>query len=133
MTKFDWKAEYAVGVPAIDQHHKELFELVESIENADLAGSELPALIARLDRDMAKHFREEEAHMRVIGYPDAERHAHEHAAFLEWLAIVKATYRRTADAPFELADAVNAYLEKWFVNHILRSDMAYRDFAVGQR
>lgn len=131
MARFEWKPEYAVGVPAIDDHHRELFELVDGIEHADPDGRALPALIARLDRDMAKHFAEEEAHMSAIGYPDLERHAGEHRVFLEWLDTVRKTYRRSGEAPFELAVSVNRYLEKWFVNHILHSDMAYRDFATG--
>lgn len=130
MTDFTWKAEYAVGVPAIDDHHRDLFALVARIEAADPGGPTLPELIARLDRDMARHFAEEEAHMAAIGYPDLPRHHQDHADFLVWLDSVKRTYRASAQAPFELGETVNAYLEQWMVNHILRTDMRYRDFTV---
>lgn len=130
MSRFVWKPEYAVGVPEIDRHHQDLFALVDRIERTGLGERDLVGLIARLDEDMAKHFREEEAHMREIGYPDLARHAREHRGFLEWLDSVKRTYARSGEAPFALAEQVNAYMEQWFVNHILRSDMAYREFAV---
>ncbi|MCB9957489.1 MAG: hemerythrin family protein [Rhodospirillaceae bacterium] len=130
MAKLQWKSEYSVGNAAIDADHQGLFALVRELEDADMTDGFLDTIIWRLEEYAAGHFAREEAMMRKGGYPDLEEHMAGHRAFVEWLDTVKITYRRAAESPFEIGDMVNAFLERWLVEHILEEDMDYRDYIV---
>ena len=128
MSTFEWTEDLRVGEASIDEDHQGLFALVRELEAADMSGGFLADIIGRLEDYAVGHFTREEALMRRVGYPQLEEHIAEHRAFAEWVDSVKTTYRRAAESPFQLGDLVNQYLEQWLVNHIKKSDMAYKEF-----
>ena len=126
MSRVEWKPEYSVGNAAIDADHKMLFDLVNRLSSADVTDGFLSEIIAELEDYAAGHFEREEAVMRAADYPDLEEHIKGHRNFVEWLESVKITYRRAAESPFQIGDSVNAFLQGWLVNHILKEDMLYK-------
>ena len=130
METLDWKPEYSVGHPAIDADHKGLFALVRELREADMSDGLLTSILGRLEAYAEGHFAREEAMMRTGGYPDLDEHMAKHRVFVEWLDSVKKTYHRAAESPFQVGEAVNDFLQRWLVEHILEEDMQYRDYVV---
>lgn len=131
MNDFTWDERLRIGDPAIDADHQGLFALVDELEHGTKGETDLANIIARLEDYAEEHFAREEALMQRIGFPGMETHIAEHRRFEEWLDTVKATYRRAAESPFQLADMVNDFLEKWLVNHIMKEDMKYSEYMDG--
>lgn len=77
MTRIEWKAEYELGVPAMDAEHRELIAAMNRVR--ELAGqaaarSQIEAALQRLVALTKKHFADEEAHMARFQYGDRTRH-----------------------------------------------------------
>ncbi len=67
MAELNWSGKYAVGVDAIDDDHKELFEAVRGLESAMARfaePAEMGVLLKKLSAATARHFADEEAMMR---------------------------------------------------------------------
>jgi hemerythrin-like metal-binding protein len=122
-----WKDSYSVGVPLLDSHHKGLIALINRLSAEDPDSDLMGWIFAELEAYTKDHFAAEEALMKEAGYPDLKRHRREHAAFERWLSAVRQTYAIGVASPSMLSETVNAFLRDWLVNHILSSDMAYRD------
>jgi hemerythrin len=77
MAELSWCDKYAVGVEAIDDEHKELFEAVRGLESAMARfaePAEMGVLLNKLSAATAKHFADEEAMMREAKYPGLALH-----------------------------------------------------------
>ncbi|MCP5367738.1 MAG: hemerythrin family protein [Hyphomicrobiales bacterium] len=131
MSTFQWTEDLRVGDAGVDRDHQGLFALVRELEDSDRGARFMAGIIGRLEDYAAGHFAREEELMRRLEYPEIKAHMAQHRSFVEWVDTVKATYQRSAESPFYLADQVNEFLEKWLVNHIRKSDMDYKKFMDG--
>ena len=84
-TCFKWTDAILLSHPALDEQHKHLFRigesLVESLSHSGehkIAAGQLQAFIGYAQ----EHFKFEEGLMRAADYPQAERHAKYHASLL---------------------------------------------------
>jgi len=122
-----WTDSYSVGVPLLDSQHKGLIDLINRLTDAPSDGAVTGWIIEELDAYTREHFAAEEALLKRAGYQDLKRHKSEHAAFEHWLSAVRQAYATGVASPDMLSENIAAFLREWLVNHILRSDMAYRD------
>jgi len=124
----EWKAEYSVGVSALDAQHKNLVRLITMLEDGEESDTPISYVFDELDCYVREHFRDEERMLEESRYPADELAAHkeEHKAFEEWLHSVRMAYDSGGEAKYYIADSVNAYLQKWLVGHILIVDMEYK-------
>lgn len=71
-----------------------------------------------------KHFETEEQVLRQIGFPKLSEQKEQHDGYSEILVeFLLAAIGGTIDK-----SALQNYLENWWINHILVSDMEYSDF-----
>ena len=56
-----------------------------------------------------------------VGFADGYR------TFEGWLSAVRQSFNLGGSSSHLIAESMNAYLRNWLINHILESDMAYRD------
>jgi len=126
-----WKLNCLIGIPEIDEQHRQLFECIDRLENAaDQRQRELAAfyVLDELKGYARIHFSVEEIVMRLFDYPGLEAHAAEHREF---------SARLEALGKIELARDVHAeagrFLREWLTQHIMVSDKRYADFILGQR
>ena len=133
MAKYTWNKTLSVGDEHIDNDHKELFELVNELQTADMSRDFLSGIIDRLDNYAREHFSYEEGYMRAANYPDLEPHIQAHKMFSEWIASVKKTYTRAPESPFVIGEQVNEFVSHWLVEHIIHMDMKYRDFILDKK
>lgn len=109
-----------MGIPLLDEQHKELFQWFADLENAAAEKRTLFGVyvITRLKHYMRDHFAAEEALMRAADYPRLEQHIHEHAAFRTKLGEL-----HLKSIGQDISSETVNFLKEWLVNHIARSDM----------
>ena len=110
-----WNDELRVGMPAIDEQHRRLVELINGLGDTLRDEAETAAAGVVMDdlvRHTELHFRTEEALMQAHGTASAERHRQEHRVLLSDL--------RSLGAGLEATSVMLAlqHLKAWLVRHI---------------
>ena len=85
LLELTWEDGYACGHPLIDSQHERLFRLAGSLLTAVTEEGPITEVSLRLETLLAhtaQHFREEEAVLLGLGYPELETHRIVHAALL---------------------------------------------------
>ncbi len=121
-----WAEEFSIGVAEIDQQHMILVDCISLIEEAVGTQARWSAVHASLGRlaDFARvHFAVEESLMRILEYPEQEKHAEQHRQFsYELMALQEKSLK--ADVSGEMI----TFLGKWLHDHILSSDRHYAEY-----
>jgi len=121
-----WNDRLMVHIEELDQDHKHLVQLLNTLYDAIQSGSgkdTLPDLLEELARYTRFHFAHEERLFEKTGYPAAKAHAEQHETMVEWVMAVRADYIRGSGPGLPL-HVVN-YLKDWLFDHILHSDQSY--------
>jgi hemerythrin len=120
-----WTGDLSVGVQEIDEQHKELVGLLNDLHKAVVEhhGSEACAEILQRLADYTRiHFAVEESLMRILAYPEFERHKGEHDALTAQVVQLQSKLARgQAAITFELLH----FLKVWLTKHIQESDRRY--------
>jgi len=122
--KFEWDDSFSVANEEIDQQHKMLFDLANSIGD-DLNQQGIKRIIMELYKYTREHFAAEEQMMQKIDYPLFEEHKKLHEDLITKLNTICAQ-------PFENKESVNdfvTFMYDWLTHHILNKDMEFRWFA----
>jgi hemerythrin-like metal-binding protein len=124
-----WSDAYSVGVADLDRQHRKLIDMVNQL--ADLPAEKNAESSAVLHETLSGlfdytqiHFRDEEDHLRRLGYTQLAAHEREHAAFIAKIA----NFNMAALGGILDRVGVQRYLREWLLSHILKSDMHYRRF-----
>ncbi len=122
----EWDKAYSIGIPEIDEQHKQLFDCIDRLEAAgDDRQRELAVyfVMEQLTDYVRIHFAVEEIVMRLFDYPGLDAHVAEHRAFEARLKEFEGT---------ELIEDVHAqaahFLREWLVKHIQGSDRRYATY-----
>lgn len=127
MVYCEWDDSIALGIPVVDEQHKALFGLVNSlavsIENGD--GTEaVNEVIWKLITYVTEHFSEEERLMLSCKYPGLAGHRSEHDLFVSRLQEIQVEFIKGREMDKEIL----AFLVDWLVCHIKGTDQAYSRF-----
>ncbi|MCV3552106.1 hemerythrin family protein [Campylobacter sp. CNRCH_2013_0855] len=119
-----WAKEYSVHNKIIDEQHKVLFDIAKKaylIAENHASINEIKLVLSELFEYVKTHFKDEEAYMESIAYPDLEYHKRIHQEITASLiALVKNI--KTVN---EFKEQLNIITEKWLLEHILKEDMKY--------
>jgi hemerythrin len=129
MTLLRWRDSLALNVPAIDNDHKRLFELLNRVRFLEFAGDEPRAVgdaLSELLLYTQTHFRREERLMELGGYPGLEGHRRAHRKFTGQVAEIAARFRANPSA-FR-AREIYQMLADWLVDHVLGADMQIKPY-----
>ena len=119
-----WNQCFAIGVPEVDNQHKELFCRVSSLLGALSQGKgkqEVGNTIRFLEEYIIKHFADEEELMKAHSYPGLVNHKLEHILLMEDFARIRKNLE-TEGACLPLLIEIQRRLVDWLTNHIARSD-----------
>ena len=122
MAELTWGDEYAVGVEAIDDEHKELFDAVRELESAMARfaqPAEMGELLKKLSASTARHFADEEAMMREAKYPGLALHMANHQRLMEK---VQAFAARHSQSGVTVNQHALNFLRDWLLHHIENDD-----------
>jgi hemerythrin-like metal-binding protein len=125
MALLQWDQEYSVNIPDLDEQHKKIFSLIDTLHDAMCAGKGrvvVGTVLTDLLDYTATHFAHEERLFAEYAYPQAEIHMAEHEKLVQQVKAFKAKY----DAGnAQITVDVMLFLKNWLNNHIHVLDKKY--------
>ena len=117
MTLIHWRDEFSLGVESVDVEHREMIELINTLDNLMQQGASQDAVVDTLGEIYARiaaHFALEEKIMRAAGYEQLPAHKMDHERLLDRLLDVIDSVDE--EGHYE-RDALSDYLNSWFSVH----------------
>ena len=128
MNKIVWKSEYSVGVARLDEQHKKIIKIINTLIDNPKAHSKSGTIndtLAELTNYVSGHFLLEEQLLEENSYPNLLEHSEKHTAYSDQIAKFCAdTMNKNSNIPIELL----YFLREWWIEHILYEDMNYKVF-----
>jgi hemerythrin len=118
---FTWSNDYSVGNEELDNHHRYLLELGNTIQSAK--PEEARTYVMTLYKYITDHFTREEHHMKSLGYPGVERHRKIHDDMITEFNTLSENFRP------EMVDKLVLFLHNWLLNHVMNEDAKYAAYA----
>jgi hemerythrin len=123
MALLEWTDKMSVGIETIDADHKKLLALVNEL-HAVVRKKESPQAVGRVLRDLIAytdyHFQAEEQLLRLLRFPDLERHKEVHDQLRKKVADLEARY---GDCPEIASVKICVFLSEWRVRDIVGEGM----------
>ena len=133
MPVIDWDDHYSIGVEKIDNHHKNLFFILNKTYDSFLKyvpTDELGTLFDELIDYTAYHFSQEEQLMQENQFPDFLAHKKEHDNFSQKIVEMQKDFHNGKKA---LTLEVISFLNNWLSHHILHIDAELGRFLAERR
>lgn len=128
MNRIQFSEELSVGVKEVDDQHKELIAIANTVLEAVESGGG-PAVSANAIKKLRDytvfHFNSEEQLMRDNDYPKLSEHITGHARLKN---IVKDLQRSAYEGKSPTPSQLMTFLRDWLLNHILTHDRAFARF-----
>jgi diguanylate cyclase (GGDEF)-like protein/hemerythrin-like metal-binding protein len=126
-----WKPSYACGEPTIDEDHRMLFRLVNTLfTRAIIRDTDPERFNAAFDEFLAhvsKHFSQEEEILRRHDYEDVDEHAEQHRLLVEHATRLR---RQADETGLSAGELIGFLVNEVVIGHMLRTDwLFYRLFA----
>ena len=125
-----WKDDYSVNNEILDNHHKELFRIINelyddclNVDNVNCLGPKLDDLVSY----SKYHINAEEQFMKDKGYKDYENHIVLHSQFVRKINDVYVNYPQNE---LEASRDLIIFLGNWILNHIIKEDLKYSQQAI---
>ena len=132
MPIMNWKEAYSVGIAEIDQQHRRLIDLINSLHDAMTKGQAkgvLGKILADLANYCGSHFATEEKLFDAHGYPESPDHKDKHR---KMTAKVLALQQQFEQGKATITLEVMEFLQQWLDKHILGTDKKYGPFLNGK-
>jgi hemerythrin-like metal-binding protein len=128
LKKIIWKNELSIGNVNIDNDHEKLLEVYNDlVDLIELNGNreEFARILSLMTDYVLKHFKKEEAYMQELSYPKLTEHKQNHRDYSYKIAMYNVDLMGIN--PPEPREIIQS-LEKWWVNHIMKSDLDYENY-----
>ncbi|MGB5165039.1 MAG: bacteriohemerythrin [Woeseiaceae bacterium] len=122
MSLIEWKAEFSVGVAAVDHEHRQLVGLINDLHDlmrADGTHDRVIESLGEIYAQISAHFALEEKEMRHANYDQLGVHKADHEALLD--ALLDILDGVDADGSYD-EQTLSSGLEAWFTNHFRTHD-----------
>jgi hemerythrin-like metal-binding protein len=120
MIEAGWSDQYVIGYEALDTQHEELFDLCDTIFQAQ-TDDEVRERFADFRTLLKWHFDQEDMLMAFICYPKMEEHMQMHNDMVNRLDALNV--HGISDIP-----AFTEFVKVWILGHIQLHDMEIADF-----
>ena len=123
-----WKPDYNLGIPIIDEQHRGVVTIINSlyygIQNKYIEDMLIP--IIEMINDYTKiHFQIEEDFLENCRFPTIAEHRALHEELMVKLTEIGKRSMLDQD-PYRFLD----FLKKWWIDHICIEDQKFRDFLI---
>lgn len=132
MPLLKWKEKFSVGIAEIDAQHQRMFAIMNELNEAmasEKAKDVMEEIIARLVEYTVTHFVTEERLMDQHGFSGISGHKSEHGKFTAKIRDFQNDFNQGRVA---MSIDVMHFLIEWLEQHILGTDMEYRDFLLSR-
>ena len=138
-----WQDEMSVGDVKIDNDHKYLISIINTIEAAmdcEVPCEALSAYVSQLFDYSYKHFQREEKYQVEIDYPERDAHKKEHADLMEQIKQIHDDFQDSTNSS-DSSGACNLktphlvrFLRDWLMIHFSNEDVRMKKyFAVSKQ
>ncbi len=128
MNSINWDSSYTVRIDELDDQNKQILKTINSISecaNLSVRSGKISDILNELTIHARKHFQMEETLLEKHGYPELSHQKEEHKAFrIKIVALCEDTMQRKESVPADIQE----FLNDWWTNHILKSDLKYHSF-----
>lgn len=127
MSLFKWSQEYSVGAMVMDDHHKQLFDIMNTLYAMD-AREVKTNIIPALEQLIAYtefHFGEEERLLEQANYSGLTLQRMAHKEFVNKLKSYKEKAQNNSDMSIFVANEASMTASDWLKGHILKIDKLY--------
>lgn len=125
-----WNESLTIGIPQIDQQHKELFGMLDDLYHASVQGKgseEVVRLLEFLETYTNRHFEDEEKLQMEIGSPLFVWHKAQHDGMRQQVAEMKKELI-SCGATLSMVKTVNETITTWWFRHIMGFDMNIKKY-----
>jgi hemerythrin len=125
MPLFVWKDEYSVDIEELDNHHKKLLGIVNSLYDDCLKTNYVGCAVSKMEELMAYtdyHFTAEEQYLRKIEFADMGNHISQHEVFRDNVVELS---RIDHGNELELTKQLIVLIGNWLLRHVLEEDRKY--------
>ena len=122
MAVIEWTSEFELGIPEVDQEHRELITLINEVHDGIKAGADTAGILAGLKeiyRQIADHFATEEKYMREVRYMSYAEHKEDHEILLDDLRDIMEQVETDGAYP---RGRLSRDLDYWFSEHFRTHD-----------
>ena len=120
-----WKPEYNLGIPIIDEHHRGIVSIINSLHfgmQNNYVNNILCPIIDMMKDYTKIHFQIEEDFLKQINFPDSEKHFELHHELSKTLQKLG----RESLSGKDSHDFMN-FLKQWWINHICKEDLLFKN------
>jgi len=121
-----WKPEYDLGIPIIDEQHRGIVTIINSLhygtQNSNIKNI-LNPIIGMLRCYADIHFQTEEYFLETVKYPYAANHRLLHREYTSKLAGIERECSSDKDPHLLMG-----FLKKWWLGHICEEDMLFKHY-----
>jgi hemerythrin len=131
----EWEDRYSVGIPLIDDQHKELIKLTNDLYQGCLAGEEtarinfMAAIKGTVDY-VKYHFSMEEKLLQNVDYPDLTEHKRAHEEFVKHILNEVQSFE---EGKKFVPNLFVRYLRDWILSHIAVADRTYATYILNRK
>ncbi len=130
-----WKDKYELGVPLIDEQHKELFRRVEVFIQTVRSSAAWDEKIGKVNETLefmkvyvVEHFNAEEGYQRSIEYPGYDMHKKIHDGMVSYGLSVSEEYEKSGCVEKLMLQFAGKLLA-WLINHVAADDQNIASYA----
>ena len=128
-----WEDRFAVGIPLIDDQHKQLIDLANALHDTCRQGKEFvpegfKKAVGAAVEYVNVHFSTEEKIMAKVNYPGMAEHKTEHQEFIKK---VLAEVKNFEDGAHFVPNRFVVFLRDWTLSHIALMDKKLADYVLG--
>ena len=131
-----WKDKYELGVPVVDEQHRELFQRVDAFMKILRYTASWEEKVQRVNETLefmkvyvVEHFRDEEEYQQRIGYPGYELHKQIHTDMVNYVLQFTEEYEKSGYSE-QLMQQFAGKLLAWLINHVAAEDQRIATYAI---
>lgn len=124
--RLTWHQSYCCGEPTVDKAHQKLFDLANTLIEAEFSRSECPqqfdASLDALLSHVVQHFAEEESILAELHYEELEAHVQAHKMLLEQALQLRA---KATHGGVDIGELVKFLATDVIAQHLLKTDRKF--------
>ena len=124
--KIIWDQTFSVGIERIDEQHKNLIKMINTIidvSGTDVSREVISTVLNNMQQYATEHFDTEEKYMIKYGFSGYNQHKAAHTGYKRRAAMLCVEAMQQSKAA---ETDILEFLASWWIRHLLKMDMQYK-------